>query len=130
MVDQNAERDALDALRDVERRIAMQGSCASPAGECYGDHSGCYVAESLRIVREALAPFEPKICPSRYLAERLADPEQDARMQCARTEGHGGRHANQARDLTWDPGAEISLGATLAAPSTPPDSPHPGGTGR
>lgn len=43
-------------LAEERERIAVaieaQESCASPAGECYRDHEGCYVADSLRIARE------------------------------------------------------------------------------
>lgn len=41
-----------EALREAAKEIAAQESCASPAGECYRDHYGCFVAESLRIVRD------------------------------------------------------------------------------
>jgi hypothetical protein len=61
-------------LGEVERRIADQESCASPAGECYGDHDGCYVADSLAIVRDARSQRhanEPRYTPGeaeeRYL---------------------------------------------------------------
>ena len=111
--EEEISKDALAALREVENKIAMQAACSSPEGECYQDHQGCYVADSLRIVREALAPFEPKTCPSRYIIEALADPVQDERMKCTREKDHGGRHINQSCDLAWDPGAEISARAIL-----------------
>lgn len=47
---------ARTAAKEERERIAQaieaQESCASPAGECYRDHEGCYVADSLRIARE------------------------------------------------------------------------------
>lgn len=116
MTEQSDETDVLDGLREVAERIAAQASCASGEGECYRDHDGCSVAESLRIAREVLARHEPALCQRRYIVESLADPVQDERMKCARTDGHGGRHINKACDLTWDEGAEISVAALLTSP--------------
>lgn len=59
----SAETEALVALRRVERQIAMQASCASTAGACHDDHRGCFVGDSLRFVREALATFDPPTGP-------------------------------------------------------------------
>ncbi len=47
------------ALRQVEEGIAAQESCASPPNECYLGHNGCFVAESLRLVRQARQPSNP-----------------------------------------------------------------------
>lgn len=107
-----AETHVLDGLREVVARIEAQQSC----GTCDDGHSGCYVADSLRIAREVLARHEPAICQRRYIVETLADPVQDERMKCARTDGHDGRHINKPCDLTWDEGAEISVAALLTTP--------------
>jgi hypothetical protein len=123
------ENDAIAGLREVVQRIADQASCASPAGECYSDHDGCFVSESLRIAREVLARHEPPVCQRRYIVESLADASQDARMKCARIEGHDRRHRNASGDLEWDDGAEISIAAVLNGSSaqdaayTLPDKP-------
>lgn len=54
-----------------------------------------------------------KPCAARYIVEALADPMQDERMKCARFDGHSGRHTNEACDLAWETGAEISIRAIL-----------------
>lgn len=52
------------ALREVEAKIAAQGSCASPPDECYRDHDGCAVADSLRHVRETICAYDDAAgCP-------------------------------------------------------------------
>lgn len=99
----------VEALREVERRIVAQQSCSTPP--C---HDGCYVAESLAVVRDVLARHAPQPCGRRYIAEKLADAEQDARMACAREAGHSGLHRNAAADLGWASGAEISIRAVLS----------------
>ena len=47
-----ARTAAKEAGKRIAQAIEAQESCASPAGECYRDHEGCYVADSLRIARE------------------------------------------------------------------------------
>jgi hypothetical protein len=47
-----ARAAAKEAGERIAQAIEAQESCASPAGECYRDHEGCYVADSLRIARE------------------------------------------------------------------------------
>ena len=47
-----ARTAAKEAGERIAQAIEAQESCASPAGECYRDHEGCYVADSLRIARE------------------------------------------------------------------------------
>jgi hypothetical protein len=41
-------------LAPIEAAIAAQESCASPPNTCYRDHDGCFVADSLAIVRAVL----------------------------------------------------------------------------
>lgn len=55
-------------------------------------------------------------CPARFIKQQLKDPEQNARMKCARPEGHQHRHRNKAGDLTWSKDLEIDLGDLLDEP--------------
>lgn len=104
------EQTALEALREVVQRIEQQESC----GLAEQGHSGCHVADSLSIAKDVLSRFEPQPCPARFIVERLADPVQDARMDCAGAAGHGILHRNAAGDLEWEEGAEVSLMAILS----------------
>jgi hypothetical protein len=47
---------ALEALRGVEERIVGQRSC----GILHREHDGCYVADSLRLVRDRIETEETK----------------------------------------------------------------------
>lgn len=52
-------------------------------------------------------------CTARFIKQTLKDPEQDARMKCAKPVGHAltksRRHKNASGDLAWDSGAEVDL---------------------
>lgn len=52
-------------------------------------------------------------CPSRFIKQRLRDPEQDRRMECARTADHKGWHRNESGDLKWEDGAEVDVSELL-----------------
>lgn len=52
-------------------------------------------------------------CTARFIKQRLKDPEQDARMQCALHEGHHVRHRNEEGNLYWSKGLEIDVADLL-----------------
>lgn len=122
MSDQTTENDALMVtVRAADLRAVLAAADYMTDRSLIGPVDRMSDAVALATMRadldaERVIPLETTICQRRYIVEALADPVQDERMKCARTEGHGGRHINKACDLSWDEGAEISVAALLTSP--------------